>query len=71
MHVLTVTVQSLFSEVDVARVLVVMNVGLKPVGGGVVSGDDDGVADELCRVDSVSVGGCDFAAVVVGDTGVL
>ena len=71
MHVLTVTVQSLFSEVDVACVLVVMNVGLKPVGGGVVGGDDDGVADELCRVDSVSVGGCDFAAVVVGDTDVL
>ena len=64
MHVLTVTVQSLF-----AYVLVVMNVGLKPVGSGVVGGD--GVADKLCRVDSVSVSGCDVTAVVVGDTDVL
>ena len=71
MHVLNVTVQSLFSEVDVACVLVVINVALKPVGGGVVGGDDDGVTDKLCRVDSVSISGCDVTAVVVGDTDVL
>ena len=47
MHVLTVTVQSLFSEVDVTYVLVVMNVALKLVSGGVVSNGDDGVADTL------------------------
>ena len=64
MHVLTVTVQSLFAEVGAAYVLVVINVALK-VGGG------DGVANELCCVDSVSVSGCDGVAVVVGDTDVL
>ena len=70
MHVLTVTVQSLFAEADAAYVLVVTNVyiTLKLVVGGVVG---DGVADELCCVDSVSVGGCDVTAVVVGDTDVL
>ena len=64
MHVLTVTVQSLFAEVGAAYVLVVINVALK-LGGG------DGVANELCCVDSVSVSGCDGVAVVVGDTDVL
>ena len=70
MHVLTVTVQSLFAEADAAYVLVVTNVyvALKLVGGVVVG---DGVADEVCCVDSVSVGGCDDTAVVVGDTDVL
>ena len=68
MHVLTVTVQSLFAEVDVAYVL---NVGLKLVGGGVDGDEGDGVADELWCVESVSVGGCDVTAVVVGDTDVL
>ena len=70
MHVLTVTAQSLFAEADAAYVLVVTNVyiTLKLVGGGVVG---DGVADELCCVDSVSVGGCDGTAVVIGDTDVL
>ena len=68
MHVATATVQSLFSEVDVAYVLVVMNVALKLVVGDV---DGDGVADELWCVESVSVGGCDVTAVVIGDTDVL
>ena len=71
MHVLTVTVQSLFAEVDVACVLVMMNVGLKLVVGGVDGDEGDGVADELWCIDSVSVGGCDGVAVVVGDTDVL
>ena len=70
MHVLTVTVQSLFAGVDVTYVLAVMNV---PLIGGSVVGDDggDGVAVRLCCVDSVSVGGCDVTAVVIGDTDVL
>ena len=71
MHVLTVTVQSLFAGVDVTYVLAVMNV---PLIGGSVVGDDggDGVAVyRLCCVDSVSVCGCDVTAVVVGDTDVL
>ena len=68
MHVLTVTVQSLFAEVDVAYVL---NVGLKLVGGGVDGDEGDGVADELWCVESVSVSGGDVTAVVVGDTDVL
>ena len=72
MHVLTVTEQSLFAEADAAYVLVVTNVyitlKLKLVGGVVVG---DGVADEVCCVDSVSVGGCDVTAVVIGDTDVL
>ena len=71
MHVLTVTVQSLFAEVDVACVLVMMNVGLKLAGGGVVGDEGDGVADELWCVESASVCGCDVTAVVVGDTDVL
>ena len=71
MHVLTVTVQSLFAEVDVACVLVVMNVALKLVVGGVDGVVGDGVADELWCVESVSVSGCDATAVVVGGTDVL
>ena len=71
MHVATATVQSLFSEVDVAYVLVVMNVALKLGGGGADGDGGDGVADELWCVESVSVGGCDVTAVVVGDTDVL
>ena len=46
---------------DVANVLVVMNVALKLVGGGVVG---DNGADALCCADGVSVNGCDVTAVV-------